>query len=251
MDLDFGHGFVARIARDNYRAVDRCLGPGELWSEPLDLPWAIADGAWAEKEPSVLDPFRGHGTKLLIDTEAWRYRFPETFGVAKMTAATWTPDGPVELGDKASLGQLVRESLWAQAKLGADAYLVPGFHPANRAEDLRSSYDEILAVVEHFSDIPRSRSSSTSASTPKASTPAYASSRTCRHTSAGFTCKSRRSRPCTTARASSNASPTSTSKPSRARCRSWPDTPARSHRCCAPSVCTQPTPGWRRARRST
>src|SRR3954454_9866862 len=86
MDLDFGHGFLPRVGSDSYKAVDRCLGPGDLWSEPLDLPWAIVDGAWADKDASVLDPLRGHGTKLLVDTAGWRYRLPETFGVDKMTS---------------------------------------------------------------------------------------------------------------------------------------------------------------------
>lgn len=154
MDLNFGHGFLARVGRDNYKAVDRCLGPGELWADPLDLPWAIVDGAWAEPNATVLDPFSRFGTKVLVDTEAWRYRFPETYGVAKMAGASWTPASPIDLADRAALGQLVRESLWAQAKLGADAYLVPGFHPSSGSEDLRAVYDEILAVVERFSDIP-------------------------------------------------------------------------------------------------
>ena len=43
MDLDFGHGFVPRIASQNYKAVDRCLGPDTLLDAPLDLPWAIVD----------------------------------------------------------------------------------------------------------------------------------------------------------------------------------------------------------------
>ena len=27
MDLDFGHGFIPRIGEENYKAVDRCVGP--------------------------------------------------------------------------------------------------------------------------------------------------------------------------------------------------------------------------------
>lgn len=142
------------MGSDSYKAVDRCLGPGDLWSEPLDLPWAIVDGAWADKDPTVLDPLRGHGSKLLIDTAGWRYRLPETFGVDKMTSASWAPDRPLDLADSATLGQFVRASLWSQAKLDADAYLVPGFHPDTGTEDLRQVYDEILHVVEGFSDVP-------------------------------------------------------------------------------------------------
>lgn len=154
MDLDFGHGFIARVGSDSYKAVDRCLGPGDLWSEALDLPWAIVDGAWADKDPSVLDPLRCHGTKLLVDTAGCRYRLSETFGLEKMLSASWAPEHPLDLADRATLGQFVRASLWAQAKLGADAYLVPGFHPETGTEDLRPVYDQVLHVVEGFSDVP-------------------------------------------------------------------------------------------------
>jgi hypothetical protein len=34
MDLDFGHGFVPRIGTDNYKAIDRCLGPGRHTIRP-------------------------------------------------------------------------------------------------------------------------------------------------------------------------------------------------------------------------
>ena len=54
MDLDFGHGFVPRIASQNYKAVDRCLGPASLLDAPLDLPWAIVDAQWAEKNQEFL-----------------------------------------------------------------------------------------------------------------------------------------------------------------------------------------------------
>jgi hypothetical protein len=53
-DLDFGHGFIPRIGEENYEAVDRCVGPADLFSTSLDLPWAIVDGAWAEKKPELL-----------------------------------------------------------------------------------------------------------------------------------------------------------------------------------------------------
>ena len=54
MDLDFGHGFIPRIGEENYKAVDRCVGPTDLFSTALDLPGAIVDGAWAEQKPELL-----------------------------------------------------------------------------------------------------------------------------------------------------------------------------------------------------
>ncbi|MCC6225319.1 MAG: hypothetical protein IT195_02790 [Microthrixaceae bacterium] len=52
MDLDFGHGFIPRIGEENYKAVDRCVGPADLFSSALDLPWALADGAWLSRSRS-------------------------------------------------------------------------------------------------------------------------------------------------------------------------------------------------------
>lgn len=74
MDLDFGHGFIPRIGEENYKAVDRCVGPTDLFSTALALPWAIVDGAWAEQKPELLGTLREHGTSLLVDTHGWRYR---------------------------------------------------------------------------------------------------------------------------------------------------------------------------------
>lgn len=44
VDLDFGHGFMPRISEDNYKAVDRTVGPVTLFTEPLTLPWARTVG---------------------------------------------------------------------------------------------------------------------------------------------------------------------------------------------------------------
>jgi hypothetical protein len=74
-DLDFAHGFIPRIGEENYKAVDRCVGPTDLFSgTSLELPWAIVDAAWAERKPALLDTLRGHGTHLLFDTAGWRHR---------------------------------------------------------------------------------------------------------------------------------------------------------------------------------
>jgi len=54
MDLDFGHGFIPRVTSQNYKAVDRCLGPDTLLDAPLDLPWAIVDAPWAERNLAFL-----------------------------------------------------------------------------------------------------------------------------------------------------------------------------------------------------
>lgn len=72
MDLDFGHGFIPRIGEQNYKAVDRCIGPASLFSGgPLALPWAIVDGIWAEDRPELLKTLRNNQTNLLVDTFGW------------------------------------------------------------------------------------------------------------------------------------------------------------------------------------
>lgn len=52
MDLDFGHGFIPRIGEENYKAVDRCVGPTDLFSAALELRWAIVDGAGPSRSPN-------------------------------------------------------------------------------------------------------------------------------------------------------------------------------------------------------
>lgn len=95
MDLDFGHGFIPRIGSQNYKAVDRCLGPDTLFDAPVDLPWAIVDAPWAEKNPEFLGSLQDHGTKVLLDDSGWRYRYAPTFEVATMAKASWAPPEPV------------------------------------------------------------------------------------------------------------------------------------------------------------
>ncbi len=63
-----------------------------------------------------------------------------------------TADAPEQLA------RFVRDSLRAQAKLEAGAYLVPGFMPDDKQEDLRRAYETIVTVAGQFDEVPRSRS---------------------------------------------------------------------------------------------
>lgn len=154
MDLNFGHGFIPRIASQNYKAVDRCLGPDTLLDAPLDLPWAIVDAPWAEKNQNFLASLRAHGTKVLLDGSCWRYRYGPTFDVGTMAKASWAPPGPLTADAPEQLARFVRGSLRAQAKLGASAYLVPGFMPDDKQEDLRGAYETIVTAVGEFDEVP-------------------------------------------------------------------------------------------------
>jgi hypothetical protein len=147
VDLDFGHGFLPRIGEENYKAVDRCVGPTDLFSSSLDLPWAIVDGAWAEEKPELLGTLRAHGTKLLIDTHGWRYRYDAAFDVAKLQSASWAPASPVSPVAKATGTALIEASLRAQSDLEAEVYFLPRWLPATPDEDLRPAYEQIVATA--------------------------------------------------------------------------------------------------------
>lgn len=154
MDLELGHGFIPRIGEANYRAVDRCVGPMDLFNpDPLDLPWGVVDGAWAERRPELLDTLRRHGTRLLIDTYGWRYRYDATFRVAKLQATSWCPKTVVSVTDEPVGRSLVEASIRGQAALDADAYLVPGWMPDNHTEALRSSYEVIFKTISEFAEV--------------------------------------------------------------------------------------------------
>lgn len=154
MDLDFGHGFIPRIGEQNYKAVDRCVGPTDLFSSSLGLPWAIVDGAWAEQKPDLLGTLREHGTKLLIDTHGWRFRYDTALDVEKLRSASWAPSSPVSPADKTGGVALVQASLRAQAELEAGAYFLPGWLPTTPGEDLRPAYEQIVATASQFADVP-------------------------------------------------------------------------------------------------
>lgn len=154
MDLDFGHGFIPRIGEENYKAVDRCVGPADLFSSALDLPWAIVDGAWAERKPELIDTLRQHGTKLLVDTHGWRFRYDTTLEVKKLSAASWAPTEPVSPADRAAVAVLVGASVRAQAALDAGAYFLPGWLPTAPGEDLRPAYDQIVTTASQLADVP-------------------------------------------------------------------------------------------------
>lgn len=111
MDLNFGHGFIPRVGEENYKAVDRCVGPADLFTETqLDLPWAIVDGAWAASRPELLDTLRQHGTNTLVDTHSWRYRYAPTLTVAKLATTSWAPTAPLAMTDRANARPLSRQA---------------------------------------------------------------------------------------------------------------------------------------------
>ncbi len=146
MGLDFGHGFIPRIGEENCKAVDRCVGSTDLFSSSLELPWAIVDGAWAERKPELLGTLREHGTKLLVDTHGWRFRYDSALGVEKLRATSWVPTSPVSPVDSTLGASFVRASLRAQAELDAGACLLSGGLPTTADENLRPAYEQIVEL---------------------------------------------------------------------------------------------------------
>lgn len=137
--MDFGHGFIPRIDSRNAVAVERALGaPGQLAFETpeLDLPWVIVDAFCGAAAPNLVAHLHERGTKVLVDTQAWRYRDPRTFAVPKHRDAPWAAAQPLVYATEAELRTFVRRDLRTQAELGADAYLLPGALPVNRNDDI-------------------------------------------------------------------------------------------------------------------
>ena len=132
-------GFVPRVGQRNHKGVDVALGPAGQSSfdgPPLYLPWAVVDAPWVQGRPDLLAGMRSGGTRLIFDTGAFRYREQGGFAIPKYRDAPWAPAGPLHEGALGVLREYVRRDLRAQADLGADAYLIPGFIPRDRTDDV-------------------------------------------------------------------------------------------------------------------
>ena len=143
--MHWGHGFLPRIHAGNAAAVDRCLEPPMLDGSLLDLPWALVEAPWALRKPALLDHLRSYRTQLLVDTQAWRYREEDTFSVRKFADVPYAPKEPLSHLSEKEFDDFVRRDLDAQASLGADAYLLPGYIPRRKDDD---AADLTLAGVD-------------------------------------------------------------------------------------------------------
>ncbi len=137
MQLDFGHGFVPRIDKRNWTGVDSALGPpGRLpFDDPLDLPWAIVDLALAHHKPTVVTDLHARGVKVIADSSAWRYRETSTFAIAAMTNVPYAPVEPLGTTGS-SIANFVEAELRFQEACQVDAYLIPGFVPRHKLDDI-------------------------------------------------------------------------------------------------------------------
>lgn len=146
--MDLGHGFIPRIDRRNYKAVERCLAQGGegLFHEGLELPWAVLEGPWAlSSGASTLELCRDRRVAFMVDTQAWRYHDPRTFVPGKFMDTPNAPAAPLVGCSPACLRYFVEADLAAQASLGATAYLLPGIVPSSRGDDVR---ERTLALLD-------------------------------------------------------------------------------------------------------
>ncbi|MHB1447054.1 MAG: hypothetical protein ACYCTI_00490 [Acidimicrobiales bacterium] len=129
-------------------------GQASFDGAPLRLGWAVIDAGWAYGQAELLGGLRAHGVRLLFDTGSFRYREPGPFLVPKHRDAPWAPASVLHDGDLVTVREFVRRDLRAQADLGADAYLVPGFVPRDRTDDV--SLLSMAAVEEAvgFAELP-------------------------------------------------------------------------------------------------
>lgn len=155
--MDFGHGFLPRIDVSNYKALDRVLGPRQLFDPvDLDLAWVILDGAWVHGQSELLERLHRSGVPYLVDTSAWRFQSHTAFDVRKLTSMRHSPGEAWSSTELGEFHRFVADDLQYQASLGVSAYLVPGLVPRNKDEDLSEHDKEVAEIVKRVAlDTPR------------------------------------------------------------------------------------------------
>jgi hypothetical protein len=102
--------------------------------------------------PEIGQALRSHGIQVLYDSSAWRYRESATFSIEAMTKAPYAPAHPIE-GPGSELRSFVEGDLRAQAAIGAAAYLIPGFVPRDRHDDVAALTLEAVDVAVGMHDL--------------------------------------------------------------------------------------------------
>jgi hypothetical protein len=91
-----------------------------------------------------------HGVKTIVDSAAWRYREQPTFDVCN-------GDGPVRpaspLVERDDVRRFVEADLRSQCELGVDAYLISGFVPRDRNDDVSAMTLTAVETALAMSDL--------------------------------------------------------------------------------------------------
>ena len=136
MDLDFGHGFIPRIGSQNYKAVDRCLGPDTLFDAPVTSRGRSSTLRGPRRTRSSSDRCATMGRRFCSTTPAGATGTRPTFEVATMAKASWAPRSRSRSPTAEAMGRYVRETLRCQAKSGA----VPTSCPASCRTTSRKTF---------------------------------------------------------------------------------------------------------------
>lgn len=124
---------------DDHRGVERALALAAsqtLFGGDLDVPWLLAEGPWASDEPPLLGHRSELGFRVLVDTQAWRYRHTETFSVEKFRTAPWAPSEPLDVEDHRVIERFAVADVRGQVAMGASAVILPGFVPRGPGDDV-------------------------------------------------------------------------------------------------------------------
>lgn len=151
----FDNGFVPRITDSTRADFVRALHPPTLDDqEGLTVPWAIVDPLMAAADPELVGQLGVLGTRCLADTQPWRYRDVLTWQSPKWSSLPFTPAGAYD-GSVDWLEKLVVADLSYQNAVGAAAYIITGFFPSDRRDDLRPVQEQVLAIAERaLQDLP-------------------------------------------------------------------------------------------------
>lgn len=144
--LSFGHGFIPRIGKQNYKALERALSPPSLFGdEPSDVPLVIVDGAWANPEMSFISLLRALGVGIVVDTQIWRLADERTQEVAKYQRLGHRPTGLLSLTKPDEYLAFVNADVEWQLKVGAGSVMLPSLMPV-RDDD--SSCRSLTLAIE-------------------------------------------------------------------------------------------------------
>jgi hypothetical protein len=96
---------------------------------------------------------RAAGTKLVFDTRAWRFRDARAWAIPAARDAAWAPPNPLTVSDTEALRHYVRRDLRFEAARNPDAYLVPGWIPEDRTDDVAIMAHEAVEAAVAFDTI--------------------------------------------------------------------------------------------------
>lgn len=130
----FGHGFVPRVTERNRAGLARALSPDLFSGEPPDVPWAIVDGAAAAEDPTLVRERTSGGTRVVVDTQAFRYSDSRTWLSPKWSQVPFAPAVPFD-GTRQWVEEFVTSDLRFQSAVGGSAYLLPAWFTARAGAD--------------------------------------------------------------------------------------------------------------------